>query len=115
MRARGCAILLIGCALLLALMAVAVWQRWLWSPARDGLWLSVPIGGAHELHVAIWAWEVSTAAPPGWLPLEVERRFAVPVPVTVAIWYQNRASMRTIRLLRATMPAWPLALLAGAV
>ncbi len=97
-------------ALIFALMALSVRQHW-WHPASGGVALVVPLLGLGQLDVNISGSERSTAAPPGWLPTDFERRFAIPTPLTVDLWL--RSTTRDVRLLRMQVPAWPLALLSA--
>jgi hypothetical protein len=110
MRSRTGATIAACVALLFAVMALSVRQHW-WNPGPDGAIVIIPLLGLGAIDVNIWAQEPSTAVPEGWLPIEVERRFAVPVPLSIDIWL--RRTTRDVHLLRMRVPAWPLVTLSA--
>ncbi len=108
MRSRTGATIAACAALVFGLMALSLRQQY-WNPGPDGAAILVPLLGLAEIDVNIWAQERSTAVPEGWLPIEVERRFAVPVPLSIDIWL--RGATWNVHLLKTRVRVWPLVML----
>jgi hypothetical protein len=101
---------LIGGALLLMVTCTALWAAAHWWQF-SGTNLAVPIAPGHEIDVTIWK--------PAFYYSSIDINHTMPLPIsgplTVAIWYQQPASGRTLHPIMLRLPDWPLLVLGASI